>query len=97
MGPTPGLGLACCAWLRERETAAVACDNYIVEVVPSRQPPAVYPLHMVAIRDMGMTLGEIVDDIGVGAAQKRGKRGGGGEPSQVTGRCGRTDRASVDS
>jgi len=60
MGPAaPGLGLGCCAWLREREAAAVACDNYIVEVLPSRQPPALYPLHMVLIRDMGMTLGEM--------------------------------------
>ena len=59
MGPAPGLGLACCAWLRKRETAAIACDNYALEVLPSRQPPAGYPLHMVLIRDMGMTLGEM--------------------------------------
>ncbi|MCW2495304.1 cyclase family protein [Jatrophihabitans sp.] len=56
---TPGLGLACCAWLYEHDIAAVAADNYIVEVLPSRQPPAMYPLHMVAIRDMGLTLGEM--------------------------------------
>lgn len=58
----PGLDLSCCAWLHEREVAAVASDNYLVEVVPTREPaPALYPFHMIMIRDVGMTLGEMFD------------------------------------
>ena len=57
----PGLDLSCCAWLRERDVAAVASDNVTVEVRPSPELPARLPLHMVLIRDMGMTLGEMFD------------------------------------
>jgi kynurenine formamidase len=54
-----GLGISCCQWLAEREVAVIACDNYAVEVKPSTEPPATHPLHMVLIRDVGMTLGEM--------------------------------------
>lgn len=30
----PGLGQDCCAWLHEREIAAVASDNWAIEVLP---------------------------------------------------------------
>jgi kynurenine formamidase len=61
MGPEPGLTLESCAWLREHDVAAVACDNWAVEVYPSNDPDARMPVHYVLIRDMGMTLGEMFD------------------------------------
>lgn len=54
----PGPGLACARWLAEREVAALAADNHAVEVLPNATPGTNYPLHLVLIRDMGMTLGE---------------------------------------
>jgi kynurenine formamidase len=57
----PGFGLACCEWLHEREVAAVASDNWGVEVLPAESEGTFAPLHCVLIRDMGMTLGEIFD------------------------------------
>lgn len=64
----PGLALSCCEWLYSNQVAAVAADNFAVEVRPSRDPEAVLPLHMVLIRDMGMTLGEMFDLEGLSAA-----------------------------
>ncbi len=61
MAGEPGLGQACCAWLRERDVAAVCADNWAVEVLPGETPDALLTVHMVLIRDMGMTLGEILD------------------------------------
>jgi kynurenine formamidase len=55
----PGIGLATCEWLHDREVAAIGCDNYAVEVVPSEADTL--PVHLILIRDMGMTLGEIFD------------------------------------
>jgi kynurenine formamidase len=57
----PGLGLECCAWLRERDVAAVCSDNHAIEVYPGEVPGVLMPLHMVLIRDIGMSLGEMFD------------------------------------
>lgn len=55
-----GLGLACAEWLHARDVAAVCSDNWGVESKdPTRNDGL--PLHAVLIRDMGMTLGEILD------------------------------------
>jgi kynurenine formamidase len=61
MAGEPGLGQACCEWLHEREVAAVVSDNWAIEVLPGEVTDAVFNVHMVLIRDMGMTLGEILD------------------------------------
>jgi kynurenine formamidase len=61
MAGEPGLGQDCCAWLHEREVAAVCSDNWAIEVLPGEDPEVVLNVHMVLIRDMGMTLGEILD------------------------------------
>lgn len=61
MAGEPGLGLSCCEWLRERDVAAVASDNWAIEVLPGESDEVVFSVHMVLIRDMGMTLGEILD------------------------------------
>lgn len=54
-----GLGLSTLEWLHEREVAAVALDNWAVDVRPSGVAGSTHPLHLVAIRDMGLTLGEM--------------------------------------
>ena len=61
MAGEPGLGLACCEWLHSHEVAAVASDNWAIEVLPGEIEGELLPVHMVLIRDMGMTLGEILD------------------------------------
>ena len=57
----PGLGLACAEWLHRREVAAVASDTNAVEVIPFEDAALPLPFHMVAIRDMGLLLGEMFD------------------------------------
>jgi kynurenine formamidase len=57
----PGLGLDCAEWIHDRELAAIAADNWGIEVQPSRTPGARLPLHCVLIRDLGMMLGEMFD------------------------------------
>ena len=54
----PGIGLSCVEWLYKREIAAIAADNWGVEVSPPNEKTSLI-VHCVLIRDMGMTLGEI--------------------------------------
>jgi kynurenine formamidase len=62
MATEPGLGTACCRWLHEHEIAAVASDNWGVEVHPGELAPRYQmTLHMILLRDMGVTLGEMLD------------------------------------
>jgi kynurenine formamidase len=61
MANEPGLGLDCCQWLHDRDVAVVASDNWAIEVLPGEIDTELLPVHMVLIRDMGMTLGEILD------------------------------------
>jgi kynurenine formamidase len=55
----PGLGLDCCGWLHGNEIAAVASDNWGVEVMQPDAKGHATDVHAVLIRDMGMTLGEL--------------------------------------
>jgi kynurenine formamidase len=57
----PGLGIACAAWLHARQVAAVAADTNSVEVIPFEDPALPLPLHLLCLRDMGLTLGEMFD------------------------------------
>lgn len=59
LGNNPGPGLDTATWLYEREVAAIAVDNYTGEVWPSPVEGAMIPLHQVAIRDIGLTIGEM--------------------------------------
>jgi kynurenine formamidase len=61
MAGEPGLGMACCEWLHDKEISVVASDNWAIEVLPGEFDDVVFNVHMVLIRDMGMTLGEILD------------------------------------
>ncbi|MFN8643789.1 MAG: cyclase family protein [Candidatus Binatia bacterium] len=55
----PGLGVACAEWLHAREVAAVASDTNSVEVIPFEDPKTPLPLHLLCLRDIGLTLGEM--------------------------------------
>jgi kynurenine formamidase len=54
----PGLGWDALPWLHDRAIAAVACDNWAFEVVPSRFELDL-PFHAVGIVYMGLLIGEI--------------------------------------
>jgi kynurenine formamidase len=57
----PGLGLDAAEWIRARDLAAVCSDTTAVEVMPCEDPSLLYPLHLLCLRDMGMTFGEMFD------------------------------------
>ncbi|MBI3785817.1 MAG: cyclase family protein [Deltaproteobacteria bacterium] len=59
MRQMPGLGFASVPWLHERQVAAVATDTNAVEVIPFEDPSTPLPIHLLCIRDMGLTLGEM--------------------------------------
>ncbi|WP_299560032.1 cyclase family protein [uncultured Mycolicibacterium sp.] len=59
--PYSGLDWRCAMWLHEREVAAVAADNLMVEDPVSGVAGTILPLHMLCLRDMGMMLGEYWD------------------------------------
>jgi kynurenine formamidase len=61
MAGEPGIGLACAEWLHDHEVAVIASDNWAIEALPGENPSEVLDVHMVLIRDMGLTLGEILD------------------------------------
>lgn len=58
--PRPGLHYSVAEWLRDRRVAAVAADNNGVEP-PSTLDGVRNPLHMLALRDLGVHLGEFWD------------------------------------
>jgi kynurenine formamidase len=58
LAASPGLSWTCAEWLHERRIAAVAMDNPAVEVMPP-EAGVLLLLHCLAIRDMGMSLGEV--------------------------------------
>lgn len=58
---SPGLGWRSAEWMHDVGIAAVACDNIAVEVIISEIPDVALPFHMLALRDMGMPLGELWD------------------------------------
>ena len=68
---SPGLGVACVEWLHAREVAAIATDTYAVEVIPFEDPKRPLPVHQLAIRDMGLTLGEmfVLDELAADCAR----------------------------
>src|SRR5262245_30019154 len=59
LDPFPGVSVHTTSWLHARQIAAIASDNYAVEVRPSEIPGFRNPFHVVAIANMGLTLGEI--------------------------------------
>ena len=73
-GARPGLGLSSIPWLHEKRVAAVAADNYGVEVHPSQvEGLQRSPLHLACIANMGLLFGEIFDmeELAADCAQDR--------------------------
>lgn len=69
---SPGVSWRCAEWFYKHNTAAVAADNVGVEVMlPQDGIPLLF--HMLALRDMGMLLGEIWDLEALGADCARDK------------------------
>lgn len=60
-GMQPGLHYTTALWLHERDVAAVAADNAAVEHLGLSMPGVLLPFHMLALRDMGLSLGEYFD------------------------------------
>ena len=58
-GMAPGLAFETCRWLREKDVAAIAADNYAVEARPAEGEGYSYPWHGVVIPAMGLTMGEM--------------------------------------
>ncbi|MBP8230668.1 cyclase family protein [Rhizorhabdus sp.] len=61
-GAQAGLGADVVEWLHDHDVAAVAADNMAVEALgiePDPRYDVPLPVHMLALRDMGMPLGEI--------------------------------------
>jgi kynurenine formamidase len=59
LDPFPGVSVYTARWMHARQIAAVAADNYAVEVRPSEIAGFRNPFHVVAIPNMGLTVGEI--------------------------------------
>jgi kynurenine formamidase len=66
----PGIGLQACKWLKEKQVAAIACDNLGVEVIPfdpddvnkvSDKGVKSFPVHVELLVHQGMPLGEMWD------------------------------------
>ncbi len=61
-GNRPGLTFECVRWLHRNQIAAVVADNTGIEVLPNGFSDGCrIPFHMVALRDMGLLLGELLD------------------------------------
>jgi kynurenine formamidase len=66
-GPQPGLTMATARWFRDRDVAAVATDTVAFEVFPGEREDLLFPVHLLHLRDMGMTQGQNFDLEALGA------------------------------
>ena len=55
----PGMSVATAEWVYQKEISCIAVDNIAVERLPSEIDGEFIPFHQVAIRDIGLSLGEI--------------------------------------
>ena len=60
-GDQPGLTMQTAKWFHEHDVAAVATDTYTFEVWPCEDRKMLLPLHLLHLRDMGMTQGQNFD------------------------------------
>jgi kynurenine formamidase len=58
---TSGLHWTCAGWLYDHSVAALAADNPGVEQLGTVLPGAYLPMHLLALRDMGLMFGEFWD------------------------------------
>jgi kynurenine formamidase len=59
--PTPGLGIDAALWFHERDIAAAAMDTIAFELLPSRRPDIVLPVHVLCLVMMGLHQGQNFD------------------------------------
>lgn len=55
----PGIGEECVEWIAKKEIIGIAADNLAVEVKPEQRHGAVIPVHMKALRDLGVYFMEL--------------------------------------
>jgi len=55
----PGVSVYTAEWIQKKEISCIAVDNIAVERLPSEIDGEFIPFHQVAIRDLGLSLGEI--------------------------------------
>jgi kynurenine formamidase len=56
--PSPGLSTRSIEWFRDHDVALVATDTITFEVYPCENPRVFMPVHMIQLRDMGLTQGQ---------------------------------------
>ena len=61
LGDSPGLSVGTIRWLRRHDVAAVATDTFTLEVWPAEHAGVLFPVHMIQLRDMGLTQGQNFD------------------------------------
>jgi kynurenine formamidase len=59
--PSPGPGIGAVPWFREHDVAAVATDNLTFEVFPCERADLFLPVHLLDLRDVGLTQGQNFD------------------------------------
>jgi kynurenine formamidase len=67
LGDQPGLSTHSIPWFHRNDIAAVAIDTLAMEVFPCEDPDVLFPVHMIQIRDMGLTQGQNFDLEALGA------------------------------
>ena len=60
-GHQPGLTMGTVPWFRDRDVAAVATDTFTFEVWPCEDENMLLPVHLLHLRDMGLTQGQNFD------------------------------------
>lgn len=61
LGDQPGLTTDTIGWFRRHDIAAVAIDTLAMEVFPCEDAAVLFPVHMIQLRDMGLTQGQNFD------------------------------------
>ena len=56
--PSPGLSTKSIEWFRDHDVALVATDTITFEVYPCENPRVFMPVHMIQLRDMGLSQGQ---------------------------------------
>jgi kynurenine formamidase len=56
--PSPGLSTKSIEWLRDHDVGLVATDTITFEVYPCEDPRVFMPVHMIQLRDMGLSQGQ---------------------------------------
>ena len=60
-GDQPGLTMATVPWFRDGDVSAVATDTFTFEVWPCEDEKMLLPVHLLHLRDMGLTQGQNFD------------------------------------